>query len=388
MFFPYTTDAPIYYFPFGTIGLIAVNVLVYFAVISGNAGSPENWILVYGDGIHPLQWFTSMFMHGDPMHLIGNMLFLWVFGLVVEGKLGWYRFVPCYLFIGGVQSALEQVAMQGYQGEFGFSLGASAAIYGIMAMAAVWAPKNEITFFYWFGMIFTGTFDVAIGLLAVLYVGYDLAMGALFGGSAMTSWLHISGAVIGFPLGIVLLKRGVVDCEGWDMFHVWRGDYGAFKQEPDLPEVSAKVAEKKAGQDAKQLSSAHDQLRFFLQHGNVDAATRLYDKMRCVGSGVALEREELFAMIRGLHKLQRWRDSAPLMSELIERFPRGTDAIRVKLAQICLVELQRPGKALELLQPIEIAKQSPELQQLAAKIAAKAKQMQMAGEVELDTEAW
>src|SRR5690606_32187767 len=173
---------------------------------------------MYGEGINPIQWLLSRFMHGDLMHLIGNMLFLWAFGIIVEGKLAWYRFVPCYLFIAVTQAALEQFVMLGYDG-LGGSIGASGAIFGIMAMAAVWAPKNDMTCAYWF-VVFVGVCEIPIAILAAIYVGYDLTIGMLFGGSAMTSWIHLSGAAIGFPLGILLLKRGIVDCEGWDIFHV------------------------------------------------------------------------------------------------------------------------------------------------------------------------
>ena len=92
---------------------------------------------------HPLQWVTSPFLHADLMHLIGNMIFLWAFGLVIEGKLGWLRFAALYLGMGVAQSAFEQVCTLGF-GEGG-SLGASAIIYGLMVMAMVWAPRNEMS---------------------------------------------------------------------------------------------------------------------------------------------------------------------------------------------------------------------------------------------------
>ena len=50
-----------------------------------------------GDGIHPLQWLTNIFLHAGFFHLVGNMIFLWTFGFVVEGKLGWLPFTALYL---------------------------------------------------------------------------------------------------------------------------------------------------------------------------------------------------------------------------------------------------------------------------------------------------
>src|SRR5437879_9699033 len=99
MIIPWNTDAPIYHFPWATLGLIGVNTAVLGVLI---ASAPdiewiEPYLLTYGDGLHPVQWVTSAFIHAGIGHLVGNMIFLWAFGLVVEGKLGWWRFLLVYL---------------------------------------------------------------------------------------------------------------------------------------------------------------------------------------------------------------------------------------------------------------------------------------------------
>ena len=101
-----------------------------------------------------------------------------------------------------------------------------------------------------------------------------------------------------------------------------------------------------------------------------------------------LDRDELLAVIKGLQAASRWSDSAPFMAELVTRFPDGADLVRIKLAQICLVELNRPGKALEVLADVDAARVPPPQLALAKKIAAKAQRMQAEGEYELDTDAW
>ncbi len=138
-----------------------VNTALFFGVLTGNLPGFEYWVLPYDAGLTPFQWLLSMFMHASFDHLLGNMLFLWIFGLVVEGKIGWWRFLLCYVGIGVVQSAGEQTLQLILGGEGG-SLGASTAIYGIMAMSAVWAPKNNVHVFYWLYFYFSGTIDVPI----------------------------------------------------------------------------------------------------------------------------------------------------------------------------------------------------------------------------------
>ena len=104
MFFPYGTDAPVYYWPFTTVAMIIANVLVFTLEVCDERFA-DALVLETGSGIHPLQWLTTNFAHAGPMHLAGNMLFLWAFGLIVEGKLGWLKTLVAYLGIGVVYGA-------------------------------------------------------------------------------------------------------------------------------------------------------------------------------------------------------------------------------------------------------------------------------------------
>src|SRR5579862_4155845 len=92
----------------------------------------EPWALQFGQGLHPLQWITNNFLHADILHLVGNMFFLWGFGLVVEGKLGWWRFLLLYLTMGAIYGFIIQAVMLGAHGA---ALGASGVIFGLMAIS-------------------------------------------------------------------------------------------------------------------------------------------------------------------------------------------------------------------------------------------------------------
>ena len=126
---------------------------------------------------------------------------------------------------------VEQILTLPLTGVNARSGGASSAIFGIMAMAAIWAPANEITCGYFAGlgwMIRTGTFDVAIGLWAAGFVGLNLLQ--LLWGS-LTGLLHLMGAAFGAPLAILMLKAGAVDCEGWDAFTICRNGRPSYSSE-------------------------------------------------------------------------------------------------------------------------------------------------------------
>ena len=353
MFFPYATDAPVYYWPFATVGLIIANVAVFVAMAFGVITEFDSWVLSYGDGLHPIQWVLSIFTHGGIEHLLGNMLFLWVFGLVVEGKLGWWKFLGCFLAIGVLECLVEQLVMLGAEEPGPCSIGASAAIFGLVAMAAIWAPMNEITFFWIVGFR-TGTFDIGIAVLAICYMCFEVFMICMFGTDAGSSWLHLAGFAFGLPIAILLLKGKLVDCENWDIFSYYGDDFGNDKKERAPSEVLAKVDAQQKKKDEQMLTAAMEQFRHYLQQGNVAAGFKLFEKMKNVGDGLKLDRQELITVVQWLHTSQRWADSAPLMAEYIARFPGQADAMRIKLAQICIVELQRPAKSLELLSPVNV----------------------------------
>ena len=102
MLFPFRTDAPIYHWPIVTVGLIVVNTLIFVMGLQ----NVEPLLLQFGHGLYPTQWLTNIFLHADILHLLGNMVWLWAFGLIVEGKLGWWKYLLVYLGIGIAQSAV------------------------------------------------------------------------------------------------------------------------------------------------------------------------------------------------------------------------------------------------------------------------------------------
>ncbi len=195
MFFPYGTDAPVYYWPIATVVMIALCVLVFCAALA----NPEQvlpLVLVHGDGLHPAQWITSNFVHANILHLVGNMLCLWAFGLVIEGKLGWYKSLAVYLGIGAVQCAVEQFLMLDAPG--GCSFGASAICYGLMAMSLIWAPENRmqcVCIVVWRPLLFEMKVISLVALLLLLEVAIVVWTQA----ALTSSLLHLIGAVQASP---------------------------------------------------------------------------------------------------------------------------------------------------------------------------------------------
>lgn len=217
---PYSTDAPIYHLPIATGVLVIANVVIFLVttlqLMLGNVEAESiEWLILQFNTINPLQWITSAFMHGGIMHLIGNMFFLWAFGLVVEGKIGSFAFVAIYFAIAAVDGAVVQLPMF-LMGSEGGALGASGVIFALMIIAVLWAPENEMDCFYFVGFYF-GTFEVRIVKLAGAFLLLQILFLVLGRFSMSSEMLHIIGAAIGLPIGVGMLRKNLVDCEGWDI---------------------------------------------------------------------------------------------------------------------------------------------------------------------------
>jgi len=154
-----------------------------------------------------LPLFTSMFLHGGWMHLLGNMLFLWVFGGSVEEALGHFQYLNFY-FICGIGSAVVHTAFN--WGSKVPTIGASGAISGIMGAFIVLYPRARVTTLIPALLLF---FTVRIP--AVLMLGYWFLLQFLSGMASLGMaaqggvawWAHVGGFVLGALLIVVERPR-------------------------------------------------------------------------------------------------------------------------------------------------------------------------------------
>ncbi len=391
-FFPYHTDAPLYHYPIGTVLLIVVNILMFVATWAQGPETYATLILTF-DAIHPTQWLTSSFMHADISHLVGNMLFLWPFGLIAEGKLGWYRFLPLYLGIAIVCDAIVQFGMLGSSGG---ALGASTAIFGLIAIGLVWAPRNELSCIFIF-FVRVKHFEVAVTTMAGWYLVLNLFFFLLHlwlvGDFALSSEaLHLLGFVVGAPLGIALLKLGWVDCEGWDFFSVWKGTAGRIKTPAELQQ---EVEETFARTDAIREQTAQTEketalelLREHLQEGRGRIAYAAYEKSRDHhGNRLEVPEKELLQLIDLMNSEKLWSELVPLLLQALEKLPQHAIPLRLHLAKILLQVEKRPRQAMRVLSKLPTTLSEPEQRQRRT-IEKHARTAIEEGEMELEIYDW
>ncbi len=156
--------------------------------------------------VEPLRMLWAMFMHGGDMHLVGNMLFLLVLGLLVEGALGSWRFLALYL-TGGYAAAFATLAL--HWGEAGMALGASGAIAALMGAFCVLWGLRKVRVFYWFFIVFDYVRVPALWLLPVWF-GWQLYSLLSKPGAHVAFGAHATGIVYGAGIALALRRAGWV----------------------------------------------------------------------------------------------------------------------------------------------------------------------------------
>lgn len=151
--------------------------------------------------------FSSMFLHGGWFHLIGNMLFLWIFGNNVEDTLGHTRYLFLYL-ASGIAAALVQAASS--PTSHVPMIGASGAIAGVLGAYLLLFPRANIHVFVWI-VIFFRIINVPASILLGLWFAMQLVSGLErgHGTPGVAFWAHIGGFITGIILVIILRPGGV-----------------------------------------------------------------------------------------------------------------------------------------------------------------------------------
>ncbi len=230
---PLSDGLPARSFPIVTVAIIAANFAVwllyelpdldaavtqasfYPCTVDGSCTGPEPW---------GISWLTSLFLHGSWDHILGNMVFLAVFGKNVEDAFGHVGFLAFYL-AGGFVATVTQTAMTLLAGTTADAqvpnLGASGAIAAVLGAYFVLYPQSRVL-----GLI--GIFPVRISAWFFLgfwfvYQLYEANFG-LFGagahGGGVAFFAHVGGFVFGFVVASLLAGSGRLNLRSRDMFGV------------------------------------------------------------------------------------------------------------------------------------------------------------------------
>jgi membrane associated rhomboid family serine protease len=199
--------------PIMTLVLIGLNALVFLYEQSLSVNGLQRLIVQYGavparftDGVitasDGLTLLTSMFLHGGWLHIIGNMLYLWIFGNNIEDRLGPIRFVVFYLLTGVAAGVLQIVIDPTSRTPM---IGASGAIAGVLGGYIVLYPRARVI-----TLVFIFFFVQVVSIPAVILLGWwfliQLFNGVLSLGDYASGGVAFFAHVGGFVAGVILIR--------------------------------------------------------------------------------------------------------------------------------------------------------------------------------------
>ncbi len=207
--------------PWVTWGLILANLVVFLYELSLGAGV-DAFIRNYGTipheiltgqdvpppGPFPL-WitlFTSMFLHGGWLHIIGNMVYLWVFGDDIENILGHIPYLLFYMAMG-VFASFTNAIMSGPDATIP-SIGASGAIAGVLGAYLIVFPRRKVRVifpaFLFFMARLSAVFVLGFWFLLQFFNGITSLTAGTANASGVAVWAHIGGFIAGMLIGLLL----------------------------------------------------------------------------------------------------------------------------------------------------------------------------------------
>ncbi len=220
MLIPLKVDVPTDRRPWVNYALIALIVCVSIAGFSDDdlfcelagieIGNVDEESLLFGDiEINlttkdfplPVLAVTSSLLHAGWLHLIGNMLFLWIFGNALNYKFGHLGYLGLYA------AAALAGGMAHYMFQGGPVVGASGAINGVMGAFLIFFPRNDVTIL-WIVWRFGNVSRISSGWIILFWVAWDVLFLGLGAETDTALWAHVGGFLVGFSIAMICALTG------------------------------------------------------------------------------------------------------------------------------------------------------------------------------------
>ena len=198
--------------------LIAVNLIVFIFIQGTKSQAPHlRSFLLHPDEPQVFQFFSSMFMHANWAHLIGNMIFLWVFGNAVNDSFGHLGYLAFYLG-GGVTAGLGYVVLSGEAPV----LGASGAISAVTGAFLVLFPRVRVTVLVFLPFLLLMPFEISSLVFLLLQFVWNVYASTAQTGGGVAYVAHASGYAYGIALAAGLLAMKLLPRDVYDLLSLVR----------------------------------------------------------------------------------------------------------------------------------------------------------------------
>jgi membrane associated rhomboid family serine protease len=370
LFIPIRTDSPIRRGPSVNRLLIALNVAAFvFTDLGRDWLGPalgeilKTRLMLDPRNLEPIQFFTYQFLHGDFIHLLGNMVFLWVFGNSVNSKMGNLAYLLFYL-AGGVFAGV------------GFSIGgdspcmgASGAVAAVTTAYLVLFPMSEITTFYWI-FFYVGLMRIsAVTLIVVKIILWDNIIAprlASADGLVQVAYsAHIAGYLFGFVICSLMLLVRALPRDQFDAIAMIKRFYQRrqFRSAMADPNVRARailgrvatpispitgrpIEPEEIPQDSE-IVRIRSEIAELLANREYDRAAEQYMALIARDPKQVLPRAGMLYVANQLMTLERYAEAAGAYEKFLASYPTDNEAQQVKLILGILYAkyLQKPENA-------------------------------------------
>ena len=207
------------HFPVATVSIIGLNFIVFFFELTGGDPFINRWSLVPADIVAGRNWITiltAMFMHAGWEHILGNMLFFWVFGPGIEDAMGSVRYTVFYL-LGGCAATFAQIAID--PSSTIPNLGASGAIAAVMGVFLITYPRDKIKtvlLLGWFVSIRSIPAILLVGLWFLTQLFSQIGALAQVDTSGVAYMAHVGGFLFGMIAGRLFEIPAPVEEQRWN----------------------------------------------------------------------------------------------------------------------------------------------------------------------------
>lgn len=345
-----------------TPALIAINVAVYAVQLFLARSDPERYeqflsaLWVWGREFKPWTLITSAFLHAEshPWHIIGNMLFLWVFGTNIEDRFGRVGFSLFYLCGAAASGGIHAFFSDNP------AIGASGAVAACTGAFLVLFPRTQVKCFMLLGFI--GIVHVSAWWFIALAICWDVMLQAGGANSGVAHAAHLGGTAFGIAVAMLLLWFKVLPREPFDLFTMGRQ---AIRRR-QLKEATIHAAEAnkrkwdraRSGEGADEsdaLAAARADVSRLIGAGDMPAAAIAYrslaDRFGDKPGATALSRRSQYDLANHLHAAAKFQDAAYAYERFLEAYPKDPEApqIRLLLGIIHARELNDPLRAKALI---------------------------------------
>jgi membrane associated rhomboid family serine protease len=339
MLIPIGTDIRVHRAPVGNWLLIGLNIVIYLLTSSAGDAWAERTHFTLNAAIPGLsQYITYQFLHADIGHLLGNMLFLWIFGHAVCARMGSVAYVFFYLASG----VFAGIAFTAYNANP--LLGASGAIAAVTTAFLVLFPRVHVTMLLWIFFYLT-TFQIPSMIVIVLkIILWDniIAPRFAYGVELPVAYsAHLGGYAFGFTVAMLMLAVRALPRNQFDMLAVWsrwRRRQGLGRAIPmSGPRLARPItAEEMHSRPLEPLQQTpaerlREEILDRLAERDAETAAELYLQLTGLDDTQVLPLAHQLEIANHLAQTQRKREAAHAYESFLAAYPTAPDAPQVRL---------------------------------------------------------